>query len=85
MLLAKTSLDSLSLASSWASSDIPKEYTVLQVEGISIQGCKFDGARTSPVESHDAVTASVPVCYMAWIPTVSSSSCLAGGLHMNMN
>lgn len=74
--LAKMSLDSLSLASSWTSSDIPKEYIVLQVDGISIQGCKFDGARTSPVESHDAVTAAVPVCYMAWIPTVSLPACL---------
>ncbi|KAJ3590362.1 hypothetical protein NHX12_008314, partial [Muraenolepis orangiensis] len=55
------SMDSLRFVTSWKS-------PIKEVGGLQLEGCSFDGVRLSENQHESPSVASVPPCYMAWVP-----------------
>lgn len=62
----RIAIDELKLVSAFEAAKVPKA-TAVQVEGLWLQGCAFDGRRMA--DSRDAAEELVllPTCHMAWI------------------
>lgn len=73
----KRPMDSLRLMSEWSSAGLSSPLKVT-VEGLLIQGCRFDGANLSEVESDDPIFAKVPTFQLGWVP--EESAAVAGRL-----
>lgn len=63
-------MDTLKLVSSWSSGELASPIKV-SVEGILIQGCKFDGSQLIETEPSDPILAQVPQFQLAWLPEES--------------
>ncbi len=48
--------------------------SIIKIEGLQLEGCKFDGKSLSENERDSASVSSVPVCTLAWMPKVSEKS-----------
>lgn len=66
----KKPMDSLKLVSSWNHS-LTSSAIKVTVDGVLIQGCRFDGQNLTDAESSDPIFAKVPVFQLAWVPEVS--------------
>ena len=67
------SLESLGLVCSWDLNSIEKNVPYLAIDGLSIQGCKFDGTRLYNVDEKDSTLSTVPTCYLYYLPKVISN------------
>jgi len=59
-------IDTLRLVSSWTS-NYSSPFKV-HVQGVVIQGCKFDGIRLTEAESSDPIFTTIPKFELGWIP-----------------
>lgn len=66
----KRPMDTLQLVSSWDKSEGP---LAVKVEGLLVQGCRFDGSRLLEAEPNDPIFSSIPVFNLAWLPQESVS------------
>ncbi|XP_024132434.1 cytoplasmic dynein 2 heavy chain 1 [Oryzias melastigma] len=60
------SMDSLVFASSWRS-PLAQAKLQIQVGGLQLEGCRFDGVHLSENQHHSPSVSAVPTCYMAWV------------------
>ncbi|KAL7746090.1 hypothetical protein RI367_008587 [Sorochytrium milnesiophthora] len=60
------SVDSLSLMTSWQETGVPAGTLCVKVDGLSIQGARFDGMQLSEVVATDPVIMPAPLCYLWW-------------------
>ena len=67
----KQPMDNLKLVSSWNNSLVSSQIKV-SIEGILIQGARFDGSNLADAESSDPIFAKVPTFQLAWVPEVTS-------------
>jgi dynein heavy chain 2 len=64
----QVAIDELKLVSSFENGKIDAQNSV-KVEGMWLQGCGFDGRRTTDNTAGDSSELfSLPVCYMGWLP-----------------
>ena len=63
-------IDSLMLCSTWIKSEISSSPIKCQVEGLLLQGCRFDGTRLTELTPDDPTFIPVPICNIAWMPNV---------------
>ena len=68
--LVKVPIDMLQLVSKWSNMPRADAFGVL-VEGLFIQGCRFDGLRISECRAEDSSLAGAPQTYLCWLPQVS--------------
>ncbi|RKO94668.1 hypothetical protein BDK51DRAFT_21975 [Blyttiomyces helicus] len=61
-------MDSLKLMSTWTSTELSTAATRVSIEGILLQGSKFDGTRLIEAGPDDPSYVPVPVCHLAWMP-----------------
>uniref|UniRef100_H2M4S9 Cytoplasmic dynein 2 heavy chain 1 n=1 Tax=Oryzias latipes TaxID=8090 RepID=H2M4S9_ORYLA len=60
------SMDSLVFVSSWKS-PLAQAKLQIQVGGLQLEGCRFDGVHLSENQHHSPSVSAVPTCYMAWV------------------
>ena len=65
----KKPMDSLRLVSSWNNS-LASFPIKVSIDGILIQGSRFDGSNLTDSESSDSIFSKVPHFHLAWIPEV---------------
>jgi hypothetical protein len=68
--LVSKPIDSLMLCSTWTPSEISTSPIKCQIEGLMLQGCRFDGTRLTELTSDDPTFIPVPMCHIAWMPNV---------------
>ncbi|KAL8191059.1 UNVERIFIED_CONTAM: Cytoplasmic dynein 2 heavy chain 1 [Gekko kuhli] len=61
------SVDSLKFTASWKG-QIREAKLQVQITGLQLEGCSFDGNRLSENQHDSPSVSSVLPCYMAWIP-----------------
>ncbi|XP_024000652.1 cytoplasmic dynein 2 heavy chain 1, partial [Salvelinus sp. IW2-2015] len=72
----------LSWQNKWEGPEEPMQYLravvaralAIQVCGLQLEGCSFDGARLSENRHDSPSVSAVPACYMAWIVQCPSGS-----------
>lgn len=62
----KLAIDELKLVSAFEANKVPRDSGV-QVEGMWMQGCEFDGKRMNDIQNSSQELISLPTCYMGWI------------------
>jgi hypothetical protein len=60
----KMPIDSLQLLPIWNKNPVTDQ---ILVQGIYIQGCRFDGCQLSELSQHDNVVSTIPVFKLAWV------------------
>jgi dynein heavy chain 2 len=63
----KVSIDSLRLVSSWNNFELKDCPVTIQIHGLLIQGCGFDGSRLLGAGPNDNIFNNVPVFQMGWV------------------
>uniref|UniRef100_A0A670Y4J1 Dynein cytoplasmic 2 heavy chain 1 n=1 Tax=Pseudonaja textilis TaxID=8673 RepID=A0A670Y4J1_PSETE len=63
------SVDSLKFTASWKG-QIREAKLQVQISGLQLEGCSFDGNRLSENQHNSSSVSTVLPCYMAWIPQV---------------
>lgn len=61
----KLAIDELKLVSAFETNKVPRD-NCIQVEGLWLQGCDFDGKRMNDSSSTQELI-QLPICYMGWI------------------
>uniref|UniRef100_A0A8D0H431 Cytoplasmic dynein 2 heavy chain 1 n=1 Tax=Sphenodon punctatus TaxID=8508 RepID=A0A8D0H431_SPHPU len=61
------SVDNLKFLASWKGR-IQEAKLQVEISGLQLEGCSFDGNRLSENQHDSPSVSSVPSCYMAWIP-----------------
>jgi dynein heavy chain 2 len=67
----KQSIDSLKLVSSWNESELSGVAVKVKLEGLLVQGCRFEGQQVLECTSDDNALNAAPICYAAWVPQVT--------------
>ncbi len=71
--LVKKEIDSLQLKTTWGNNG--GSGLKVQVTGLYLQGCKFDGTRLYETSGDDEPFSTVDACYFSWVPKEEKTEC----------